>query len=857
MGFYSKKDEFMHKIYLPNEKFIPPSLPDIVVERSALLDAFDAAARERVVFVCAPGGYGKSVSVRMWLEKSARESVWIGLDRYDNTLSVFYRLLCSGLLSIQPDNEAIANVMHESSFSASPVEKSVEILSEFLPDDTPRALVFDDVHLISNPDIRKSLPFIIRRLPLPFVTIFISRSEFNAEKTNLAFGRDIPQISTDLLAFSSGEIKNYFDASGREITAAEAETVRSETGGWPLGVSVLASAGRTEAGGANGRLLDGYVRELIWDRWDEKQRDLLMRLSVVDELDTNIYRKLTDRDDSDESIESELRSNTFVTCTPNGTFRFHHLFLDFLRARAAESGINLRELHRRAALRYIDSAEYFKAWRHAIISEDTDAILNAAYHFKQYTNPSLDEYVSFYATFDESIPEEIMDRFPMLYTTKIWLCYLMGDAKSMAYYLDRMYLTMRDVGEKFPQFMENAMLVVSLDPRPPFENQVEYLSTLIESADVQNTPQATTLTHWMPFFHRSNRDYCELVDESIVSSMTPVFTILLKENYDTFIRYMTASLKLERNRISDAASIVADDLAPGAMDKLIATVSDEVAFSVFVFHSALEYASGNPAKGKVWAMCAENHIESSGALYLYPNFLAFKLRMQMLDGSVAAAREWLGQYFVSEPERFELYKIYQYLTSVRAHIILGEMETALRYLDGIYKLASDFNRPLDMAEACVLRSIAEWQSGKHKKASLSISEAVSITQPYGFVRVIADEGSAVIPLLKKISAKAYKGDGEDAVDADYIASVVSATVQQTRKYRGITSQIVPLKINLTDRQKKLLSLLAQGKRGSEIAETLNISLHTVKSHKTVLYRKLRVNNTAGAISRGKEMGLLG
>jgi len=47
---------------------------------------------------------------------------------------------------------------------------------------------------------------------------------------------------------------------------------------------------------------------------------------------------------------------------------------------------------------------------------------------------------------------------------------------------------------------------------------------------------------------------------------------------------------------------------------------------------------------------------------------------------------------------------------------------------------------------------------------------------------------------------------------------------------------------LTDRQKEVCELVAQGKREAEIASLLGISKSTVKVHKQIAYRKLGVRN---------------
>lgn len=49
-------------------------------------------------------------------------------------------------------------------------------------------------------------------------------------------------------------------------------------------------------------------------------------------------------------------------------------------------------------------------------------------------------------------------------------------------------------------------------------------------------------------------------------------------------------------------------------------------------------------------------------------------------------------------------------------------------------------------------------------------------------------------------------------------------------------------MNLSPRQQQVADLVAQGKRETEIAEALGISFHTVKVHKSLIYRKLGVRN---------------
>lgn len=49
---------------------------------------------------------------------------------------------------------------------------------------------------------------------------------------------------------------------------------------------------------------------------------------------------------------------------------------------------------------------------------------------------------------------------------------------------------------------------------------------------------------------------------------------------------------------------------------------------------------------------------------------------------------------------------------------------------------------------------------------------------------------------------------------------------------------------LTDREKEILQLLAEGKSNKEVATLLNLSLYTVETHRTHLMQKLNLHNTA-------------
>ncbi|MCL5267035.1 MAG: LuxR C-terminal-related transcriptional regulator [Bacteroidetes bacterium] len=54
---------------------------------------------------------------------------------------------------------------------------------------------------------------------------------------------------------------------------------------------------------------------------------------------------------------------------------------------------------------------------------------------------------------------------------------------------------------------------------------------------------------------------------------------------------------------------------------------------------------------------------------------------------------------------------------------------------------------------------------------------------------------------------------------------------------------------LSERELKILELLAEGETRGQIGSSLNISVHTVGTHLTNVYRKLGVRNQAQAVAK--------
>jgi DNA-binding NarL/FixJ family response regulator len=108
-----------------------------------------------------------------------------------------------------------------------------------------------------------------------------------------------------------------------------------------------------------------------------------------------------------------------------------------------------------------------------------------------------------------------------------------------------------------------------------------------------------------------------------------------------------------------------------------------------------------------------------------------------------------------------------------------------------------------------------------------------------------------------ISARAARAAGAAGfVSKDWSAPEIAAVVRRVgdgqEAFRETTGSDAPM---LTDREREILSLIAEGATNKEIAGALFLSPHTIKEHTSSLYRKLGARNRADAVQRAQRLGL--
>ena len=136
--------------------------------------------------------------------------------------------------------------------------------------------------------------------------------------------------------------------------------------------------------------------------------------------------------------------------------------------------------------------------------------------------------------------------------------------------------------------------------------------------------------------------------------------------------------------------------------------------------------------------------------------------------------------------------------------------------------------------------------GDTDQALDTLSRALALAQPEGYVRMFVDEGAPMARLLYEAASR--------GITPEYAGRLLAAfpDVDAVQPKPSPTEMVEPL----SARELEVLGLIAEGHSNQEIAAKLYLSLNTVKVHSSNIYGKLGVNSRTQAVAKAKTLDIL-
>lgn len=141
----------------------------------------------------------------------------------------------------------------------------------------------------------------------------------------------------------------------------------------------------------------------------------------------------------------------------------------------------------------------------------------------------------------------------------------------------------------------------------------------------------------------------------------------------------------------------------------------------------------------------------------------------------------------------------------------------------------------------------------------SFKEVLRLFPLQKIIAYTALNSPVMIELLLKTGVKGYVNKNQDLTAIkNAIEEVFYERLYLPSEYDFIRKKLKysPVPEEISKRELEILTLIAQEKKTSDIADLLSISVNTVETHRKHLFEKFQVSNLAGLIKVGFERGYL-
>ncbi len=239
---------------------------------------------------------------------------------------------------------------------------------------------------------------------------------------------------------------------------------------------------------------------------------------------------------------------------------------------------------------------------------------------------------------------------------------------------------------------------------------------------------------------------------------------------------------------------------------------------------------------------------------------ALRARIWVAQGRLNQALGWAEEQglpihgeisFLREFEHITLSRIL--LARAQHEHIESAMLESTELLKRLLQAAEAGERMGSIIEILVLQSLAHQLHGDISAALVSLSRALTLAEPEGYVRMFVDAGPPMTLLLREAAAR--------RITPDYTGSLLAACGAEKQQNAGVSqrcnaSPAQPLIEPLSQRERDVLRLLNTELSGPEIAHELVVGLSTIRTYTKSIYSKLDVNNRRAAVKRAIELGLI-
>jgi LuxR family maltose regulon positive regulatory protein len=885
---YSNVDPH-HERFLTTKLTIPQSGPDLVA-RPALTARLHAGRRSALTLVSAPAGFGKTTLIGSWCGELLRQATpvaWLSLDADDNDPLRFWAYIIKAFQTQYPRfAEPLLRLIAEQRPHA------IDTLAPALINELTRAphevtLVLDDYHLITHPQIHRSVALLVSRLPQQAHVVLVSRADPPFSLARLRMRGELTELRAEDLRLTADEVAAFVTAMGCTLTAHDVAALTEVTEGWigGLRLAVRSLADQPDAAsaiaaltGAQHHFVD-YLAHEVFQQQPAPIQQFLLQTAILDRFSSSLCAAVTGQNDCDVLLDQLYRANLFLVPLDeqHAWYRYQRLFATFLRETLQRTQPDAAaRLHRAAA-------DWFE--RHGYITEAiTHSFAGAAY-------PDVARLLTTHATlffahgevttllrWIAELPETFVAahaRLCLIHVRALMLSGQWNGVEARLQDVERRRID-HEIDPSTEQLVLHAVMTLLRGQIAKAEALAAQAQPMIADDDVLLRSMVTliagsaawtrgdiTATQRLLFNTQRDRMASYAPDAALLAlSHQAHFYATQGKLHAAIMRYEQVLATVETRRMPQGPAWTMATLGLGkllyerndllralrvvrqSIEQARQTANADTVIIGYTSLARIAQAQGDLASARAMIEEAEQtlRLQQGGSLVqLYVTIGRAWLALAHDDAPMAMA--WMHDYERHlTPHLISLNETAHLLMS-RIHLAQGRPEEALQVLTPLRQRAEQAGRNGSAIAMMVVEALAFQAQGLRNPSLQALERAIERAAPEGYIRSFLDAGSALIPLLRHIA---------HADLASYARTLLDTYQQPADEVGDGCAWIEPL----SEREREVLRLMANGATNQDIARMLVITVSTVKKHLGVIFQKLRVQNRTQAAARARHLNLL-
>jgi len=863
------------------------------------LDAVRAQALQvRLVTLTAPGGFGKSTLAATWVahwQAEGHHCTWLSLSQDDDEPARFLHSLAQALQRLGQGVGGAALALLQGRALA-PARAVVPLLLNDLESfDGEAVLVLDDYQWLHESGIHEALSFLISHAPPQFHVVITSRVAPPLPLARLRAHGQWLDVDAAALRFDAEETARFLAMACAQVPTPE-QTARLHAGteGWAAALRLAALGhslgGAFDPGGAGGGAsVFATLFEDLLESLPLPTVRFMAQTAVLDRIHASLCDAVCESDDSAAQI-AVLQQYHLLTEPMDGEghwLRYHPLLREhLLDCVAPRLGMDPRRMHRHAAHWFAAQGAWTDAVRHALHAGDSRQAIDWLAHCCMALVKS-GELLTLLG-WRRQLPPELLRTQPQVQLAVAWGLVLAMRQSEAAPVLDDIEGTAQQTlaGQARHDTLGECLAIRAVSAA--LQDDSRQAHTIArqwhERGHGGDAFTRNTLSNVMRYVHWKSGDLVRVYEQPWVaappsSEQQIAFSTVYRHTLLGCIELQKARLGLAERHAREALRC-AHSHGGGAQSVSMALAAPLMALLHYqqerheeaealltpllplidntgMFESLIQtyqvlantaHRQGRHAQAFELLERAEALGYNRGWDRLVGAMLLERIRLLIFEGRLDEARatairlQRLAAHARAEPQcaHSDLLALRDIALArmALADQRIGEARQAFASLLQAAHATAHELRALQIG-ACL--AIAHMAAGEQEACFAQLRATLQDAQHSGALRSVLDEGDELRGLLARfLVSRECSGECVDLVRRLIAAAPATAALQSA----------------LTDREARVIGLVAQGCSNKEIARALAISAETVKTHLKHIFEKLGVQQRSQAVLMARSLGLM-